>query len=225
MKDNGSGIKRDDALSMAMPHTTSKISGFQDLSTLRTYGFRGEALHSLAAMASVSVTTRTEEDNVALTYQLSSSGEVSSTKPSHLERGTTVIVTNLFKHFPVRRQFYRNVKRCREELKKVEEYLLAFGLGHPKIRFQLRHNKHTLWQKPCVSNFEENAQNILGPDSYLQMAPLNYQCFDPMVKIQALVPKPKEDVSMLTRATPERIFVLVNKRPVVMKSVVQVSTI
>lgn len=222
VRDNGSGVKRADIPFMALPHSTSKISTFGDLCTLETYGFRGEAVHSLAAMASLCVTTRTEQEVVAHTHQFNSQGEVISTKPSAGERGTCVVVTRLFKNLPVRRQSYRNIKHCREELKRIENYLLAFGICHPEVYFQLRHNKHSLWQKPVASSFEANVQNILGPNSFKEMAPLNYQCFNPMVKVQALVPKPHGDVSGLTKSTPERTFVLVNKRPVVLKSLVRV---
>ncbi len=223
VKDNGSGVSNDNVSSMALTHATSKIASFGDLCTLETYGFRGEALHSVAAMASLSVTTRTEGEDIAHRYQFNSSGEVVSCQPAALERGTTVLVTNLFKHFPVRRQCYRNVKRCKEELKKVEDYLLAFGICHPEVRFQLRHNKLTVWQKPAATSFDANVQNILGPSCFRRMSPVNYQCFNPMVKIQALVPKPHEDLSGITRSTAERIFVLINKRPVEMKSLVQVN--
>lgn len=218
VKDNGSGVKRADVPSMAQPHSTSKISSFGDLCTLHTYGFRGEALHSIAAMASLSVTTRTEDEPVAQIYQFGSNGEVVSTKPVAFERGTKVVVTNLFKHFPVRRQCYKNSKRCKEELKKIENYLLAFGIAHPEVYFLLRHNKHTLWQKLVAEKFEVNVQSILGPSSFEQMIPLNYHCFNPMVRIQGYVPKGQD----LGRSSSERMFLLVNNRPVVIKTLMQV---
>ena len=224
VRDNGSGVSSEDVQFMALTHSTSKIASFDDLCTLETYGFRGEALHSVAAMASLSVITRTEGEEVAHRYEFSSQGEVVSCKPAPLERGTTILVTNLFKHFPVRRQRYRSAKRCKEELKKVEDYLLAFGIGHPAVWFQLRHNKLTLWQKPVATSFDANVQNILGSSCFQKMAPINYQRFDPMVKIQALVPKPHEDLSGTTRSTADRMFLLVNKRPVEMKSLVQVNS-
>lgn len=219
MKDNGSGVKGSDVPSMASPHSTSKISSFGDLCTLKTYGFRGEALHSIAAMASLSVTTRAEDETIAHTYQFGSKGEVVAVKPVAFERGTKVVVINLFKLFPVRRQCYKNSKRCKEDLRKIENYLLAFGIGHPEVYFQLRHNKHTLWQKPVATKFEDNVQNILGSSSFQQMLPLSYHCFSPMVKIQAYVPK----ADGLTRSSSDRIFLLVNNRPVVIKALLQVS--
>ena len=224
VRDNGFGVKKDDIPFMALPHCTSKISSFCDLCTLETYGFRGEALHSMTGMGSLSITSRTEEDDVATMCVFNSSGHVVCTKASHLARGTTVCITDLFKDFPVRRQHYKSPKHCKVGLKRVENYLYAFGICHPDVRFQLSHNTLTLWQKLWAPNFEVNAMNILGPVLFHQMSPLNYQCFDPMVKIQALVPKPHGDVSNLTRSTPDKIHLLINKRPVIIKPLVQVHT-
>lgn len=223
VKDNGSGVKRTDVPMIALPHSTSKISSFHDLCTLETYGFRGEALHSLAAMASLSVTTCTEHGEVAHAYKFNSKGGITSTSPVAMERGTTVMATHLFKDFPVRRQCYKNGKRCKAELKKVEEYMLGFGISHPEVRFQLRHNKLTLWQKPLAPSFEANVETVLGTSVFQQMGPLNYQCFNPMVKLKAFVPKPGGSVAGLSRSTPDRLFLLVNKRPVHIKTLVQVS--
>lgn len=222
VKDNGTGVKEVDIPFIALPHSTSKISSFHDLSTLEMYGFRGEALHSLAAMATLSVTTCAQQGEVAHTYRFSNKGEIVSSSPIAMERGTTVMATCLFKDFPVRRQCYRNNKRCKEELKKIEEYLLGFGIGHPEVRFQLRHNKLTLWQKPVTCSFDANAETVLGVGVFQQMAPLNYQCFNPMVKLRAFIPKPGGNVSGLNRLTPDRMLLLVNRRPVFIKSLVQV---
>lgn len=223
MRDNGTGVGKEDVESMTLPHTTSKISSFQDLTSLQTYGFRGEALHSLARVASLSVTTRTDDEEVAMRYDFSGSGRITSSRHCPCERGTVVTVTNLFKTLPVRRQYFKNNRRCKENLKKVEDYLLGFGLSHPEVLLQLKHNSLIVWQKPRAANFEENALNILGAEPF-QMSPLNYQCFDPMVKIKALLPDPKAELSNgLTRATSDRIFILVNKRPVVLKQLMQVS--
>ena len=223
MKDNGTGVKQEDVPAMVRPHSTSKISSFQSLESLQTYGFRGEALHSLTKMACVKITTRTASDPLATSYQFSSSGEVVKTAPSPDGPGTSVTASDLFKPVPVRRQYYKNSRRCRETLKKVEACLMALGLAHPELRLQLRHNGHTLMQKPLAKNFEENAANILGVEYYQSSSPINYQCFDPMVKIKALVPNPRAQPShTTTRATGDRLFVLVNKRPVQMKPLTQV---
>lgn len=120
VRDNGSGICEEDMKFIAKPHYTSKISSFSDLASLTSYGFRGEALSSLCAVAEVTVTTKTKESSIGYMYFFDHKGNITSRKPTATSRGTTVVVSNLFKKIPVRRQFYSNSKRCREELKKVE---------------------------------------------------------------------------------------------------------
>ena len=118
MKDNGSGVMEEDVPFMAMAHSTSKISAFCDLCTLETYGFRGEALHAMAAMGTLSVTTCACQGEMAHTYNFNNIGNIVSTTPTASERGTTVAVQQLFKQFPVRRQRYKSNRHCKEELKR-----------------------------------------------------------------------------------------------------------
>lgn len=225
MKDNGTGIKKEDACFMALPHYTSKLSDFADLVSLESYGFRGEALTSVAAVANLSITTCTEEDGVALTYTIDHSGQTVATKPSHLGRGTTVSVANLFRNVPVRKQCYKNLKRCREDLKKVEDVMLAFGIAHPKVRFVLKHNKNTIWQKMQTGDFKTNLFLILGSPVMQQLTPITFQHFDPMLKVYGYIPKPQADLSQVSRTNAERVFLIVNQRPVVVKPVIQVNYI
>ncbi|XP_066301666.1 PMS1 protein homolog 1-like [Branchiostoma lanceolatum] len=141
VSDNGSGISRTDAEYMAQRHYTSKLSHQADLDSLETYGFRGEALGSLCAVADVTVTTKTAADDFSMTYTLDRQGKVTSSKPAHLGQGTTITVTNLFKNVPVRRQYYSAPKRRKEELKRVEDIMMALGVIKPDVRFSLIHNK------------------------------------------------------------------------------------
>uniref|UniRef100_A0A8C8IHK0 PMS1 homolog 1, mismatch repair system component n=1 Tax=Oncorhynchus tshawytscha TaxID=74940 RepID=A0A8C8IHK0_ONCTS len=141
IRDNGSGIKAADTAVMAVQHYTSKICSHDDLEHLVTYGFRGEALGSICAVAEVAVTTKTSEDDVGTRYTLDLTGSVVSQKPSHLGQGTTVCVLKLFKNLPVRRQYYVNTKKCKEELKKVQDLLMAYAIIKPELRLTLTHNK------------------------------------------------------------------------------------
>uniref|UniRef100_A0A8C7PXK7 PMS1 homolog 1, mismatch repair system component n=1 Tax=Oncorhynchus mykiss TaxID=8022 RepID=A0A8C7PXK7_ONCMY len=141
IRDNGSGIKAADTAVMAVQHYTSKICSHDDLEHLATYGFRGEALGSICAVAEVAVTTKTSEDDVGTQYTLDLTGSVVSQKPSHLGQGTTVCALKLFKNLPVRRQYYANTKKCKEELKKVQDLLMAYAIIKPELRLTLTHNK------------------------------------------------------------------------------------
>uniref|UniRef100_A0A668AEY9 PMS1 homolog 1, mismatch repair system component n=1 Tax=Myripristis murdjan TaxID=586833 RepID=A0A668AEY9_9TELE len=141
VRDNGHGIKAADTSVMAVRHFTSKICSHEDLEQLETYGFRGEALGSICAVAEVSVITKTEEDDISTQYMLDLTGNIVSQKPSHLGQGTTVSVLKLFKNLPVRRQYYTSTKKCKEELKKVQDLLIAYAVIKPALRFTLTHNK------------------------------------------------------------------------------------
>eukprot|EP00064_Thunnus_orientalis_P014704 superscaffoldBa00002595_g14751 len=87
VRDNGQGIKAADTAVMAVRHFTSKICSHEDLEQLETYGFRGEALGSVCAVAEVAVTTKTEDDDISTQYTLNCTGGIVSQKPSHLGQG------------------------------------------------------------------------------------------------------------------------------------------
>uniref|UniRef100_A0A5F8HIH1 PMS1 homolog 1, mismatch repair system component n=1 Tax=Monodelphis domestica TaxID=13616 RepID=A0A5F8HIH1_MONDO len=141
VRDNGDGIKAIDAPVMAIKHYTSKINSHEDLENLTTYGFRGEALGSICCIAEVLITTKTAADNFSTQYVLDSSGHIVSQKPSHLGQGTTVTALKLFKNLPVRKQFYSTARRCKDELKKIQDLLIAYGILKPELRIIFTHNK------------------------------------------------------------------------------------
>ncbi|XP_047576516.1 PMS1 protein homolog 1 isoform X6 [Lutra lutra] len=141
VRDNGEGIKAIDAPVMAVKYYTSKINSHEDLENLTTYGFRGEALGSICCVAEVLITTRTASDNFSTQYVLDGSGHIISQKPSHLGQGTTVTALRLFKNLPVRKQFYSTAKKCKDEIKKVQDLLISYGLLKPDLRIVFIHNK------------------------------------------------------------------------------------
>ncbi|XP_074650598.1 PMS1 protein homolog 1-like [Tubulanus polymorphus] len=205
LRDNGSGIKRTDTKWMAQPHYTSKITDHNDLDKLLTYGFRGEALGALSAVCELVITTKTTDDDLGMTYTLDKTGQVKSSKPSCLGEGTTVTVNNLFKNLPVRKQFYSTAKKKKEELKKVEDVIMAFGIIHPGIRFWVRHNKETIWQKGFQTNHRNVLMGILGINANMT--------------IEAFLPSKDSSSQVTSRAVNDRMFCYINKRPVTVKQV------
>nr|KAF6450908.1 PMS1-like protein 1, mismatch repair system component [Molossus molossus] len=141
VRDNGEGIKATDAPVMAVKYYTSKINNHEDLENLTTYGFRGEALGSICCVAEVLITTRTAADNFSTQYVLDGSGHIISQKPSHLGQGTTVTALRLFKNLPVRKQFYSTAKKCKDEIKKIQDLLISYGILKPDLRIIFIHNK------------------------------------------------------------------------------------
>uniref|UniRef100_A0A8D1QYK0 PMS1 homolog 1, mismatch repair system component n=1 Tax=Sus scrofa TaxID=9823 RepID=A0A8D1QYK0_PIG len=162
VRDNGEGIKAVDAPVMAVKYYTSKINSHEDLENLTTYGFRGEALGSICCVAEVLITTRTASDNFSTQYVLDGSGHIISQKPSHLGQGTTVTALKLFKNLPVRKQFYSTAKKCKDEIKKVQDLLISYGVLKPEVRLVFIHNKAIIWQKTRVSDHKMALMSVLG---------------------------------------------------------------
>ncbi|KAK0715012.1 hypothetical protein B0H67DRAFT_664860 [Lasiosphaeris hirsuta] len=113
VQDNGYGISSENYESIALKHYTSKLSTYDDLSTLQTFGFRGEALSSLSALSRFSIVTCTAQDAPRATkLEFETSGKLKGTSVVSGQRGTTVFVEELFRSLPVRRrELERNIKR------------------------------------------------------------------------------------------------------------------
>lgn len=220
VRDNGSGIEEEDVKFIAKPHFTSKIESFADLASLSTYGFRGEALSSLCAVAEVSITTKTKDSMMGLTYTFHHTGTVTSKKPAAAPNGTSIMARNLFKNLPVRKQYYSSSKRQKEELKKVEDLVLAFTLAAPAVHLSLSHDKVTLIQKSSVKNTREVLMSTF-PAVYKELVLREKNIEDIHIEMYLPSSGPVENPS-LSRTTPDRFFVLVNHRPVVHKSIEKV---
>ncbi|XP_064516512.1 PMS1 protein homolog 1 isoform X1 [Pseudopipra pipra] len=221
VRDNGSGIKVEDVPVMAIKHYTSKISSSEDLERLTTYGFRGEALGSICSVAEVLVTTKTATDDISTQYALNNNGHVTSKKPSHLGQGTTVTVLDLFKNLPVRKQFYSTSRKCKEELKKVQDLLTAYGIIKPDLRVTLIHNKAVIWQKTRVSDHKMACMSVLGTAVMGSMVPFQHCCEYPEINLSGFLPKAESDSSLTSLSSSERSFIFINNRPVLQKEILK----
>ncbi|XP_039285270.1 PMS1 protein homolog 1 [Nilaparvata lugens] len=162
VKDDGCGIREADCTCMALPHFTSKLKSFSDLDELDSYGFRGEALHSVCSVASVSITTKTSDDVTARRYRLDKCGQAVGFESVHGLKGTTVSVTDLFKNLPVRRQVMSCSKRMNDELKKVENIVKSLSVINPGVRVSLAHNKCLIWQKTAVKDLRLSVMQVFS---------------------------------------------------------------
>ena len=136
VSDNGSGMSRDDTLLALERHATSKIFDLSDLRSLRTLGFRGEALPSIAAVSRMTVETRTE-DNAEGTRVVVEGGRVRDVTPVGRDRGTTVTAHGLFFNVPARRKFLKTVET---ELRHCVNAVTGLALAYPEIAFVLSHS-------------------------------------------------------------------------------------
>lgn len=221
VRDNGEGIKAVDAPVMAMKYYTSKINSHEDLENLTTYGFRGEALGSICCVAEVLITTRTATDNFSTQYVLDGSGHIISQKPSHLGQGTTVAVLRLFKNLPVRKQFYSTAKKCKDEIKKVHDLLISYGILKPDLRILFIHNKAVIWQKTRVSDHKMALMSVLGTAVMSNMEFFQYHSEESQIYLSGFLPKHNADHSFTSLSTPEKSFIFINSRPIHQKDILK----
>ncbi|XP_063286225.1 PMS1 protein homolog 1 [Pelobates fuscus] len=219
VRDNGDGIKASDTPVMGIKHYTSKINTHEDLENLETYGFRGEALGSICSVAEVHITTKTAVDDLSTQYVLDASGHILSQKPSHLGQGTTVSVLKLFKNLPVRKQYYSTTKKCKEELRRIQDLMMAYGIIKPDLRIVFVHNKAVIWQKSKVSDHKMSFMSVLGTAIMSSMVPFQHQCENPEMYISGYLPKPEADRTLTSLSTSERSFLFINRRPVQYKEI------
>lgn len=217
VRDNGKGISEEDIKFVAKPHFTSKISSFADLSSLTSYGFRGEALSSLCAVADVTITTKTKESSMGHIYTFTHQGDVATKKPAATPKGTSIVVSNLFKNVPVRRQYYNNPKRRKDELKKVEDMMLSFCVAAPEVHLTLVHEKNTMIQKNPAKGINHSLMNVF-PTVYKKLKAEAKEVEG--VKLEVYLPDRGFCADQSTsRSCSDRLFVIVNRRPVSHKSI------
>ncbi|KAK4193668.1 mismatch repair endonuclease PMS2 [Podospora australis] len=166
IQDNGSGIAAHNYESIALKHYTSKLSTYDDLSTLETFGFRGEALSSLCALSKLTVVTCTKNDAPKATkIEFEVSGKLKDTTVVSGQKGTTVTVENLFRNLPVRRrELERNIKR---EWGKVISLLNQYACIQTGIKFTVsqqpnKGKRMILFSTKGNPSTRENIINVFG---------------------------------------------------------------
>uniref|UniRef100_A0A8C2DX34 PMS1 homolog 1, mismatch repair system component n=1 Tax=Cyprinus carpio TaxID=7962 RepID=A0A8C2DX34_CYPCA len=137
--------------------------------------------------------TKTWSQNLVLQYSVDHNGRIVTQKPSHLGEGTTVCAANLFKNLPVRGQYYSNSKKCKEELKRVQNLLMAYAVVKPELRITLSHNKAVIWQKSRVSDHRTALMAVLGAASVANMLPIQHHQEQPEIGVDGFFPKPGSD--------------------------------
>lgn len=139
--DNGCGMESDDVLLSVERFATSKIAGVDDLESLRTLGFRGEALASISSVSHFELKTRREADQLG-TLLRSDGGVIETPQPAQCETGTSIAVRNLFFNVPARRKF---LKSNATEFKHIHEVVKAFVLSYPEIEWRMMNDDEELF--------------------------------------------------------------------------------
>jgi DNA mismatch repair protein MutL len=166
--DNGQGMGRDDALLAFERHATSKLRSSDDLLSIATLGFRGEALPSIASVARVTLETRAPEDEVGTQLEIAG-GNMLRVEDAGLPSGTTIAVRDLFFNTPARRKFLRSEQT---ELGHVAALVTHYALAHPTKHFELHTAAQTLLLAPAVANAGERLFQIFGRETFESLIPV-----------------------------------------------------
>ncbi|OPY24540.1 MAG: DNA mismatch repair protein [Methanomethylovorans sp. PtaU1.Bin073] len=185
IRDNGCGMSHADASMAFKKHATSKLSSIDDLETVRTLGFRGEALSSMAAVAKVTLITRRSRD-VAGTKVTAGSDGVESLTEVGAPVGTTVDVADLFHSTPARRKY---LKSSRTELAHITEVLTNYAIAHPNISFTLLNEGKVVLRSPATNNMFDNIVHIHGAEVARSLMPVVWE--NDLVKISGYISKPE----------------------------------
>lgn len=156
--DDGSGMTPDEAVLCFERHATSKIATAEDLQEIMTFGFRGEALASIAAVAEVSLKTRKADQETACKVEMAGSAHVSTSEVS-APVGTNISVRNLFYNIPARRKF---LKSDSVELKHIIEEFTKVALTRPEIGFSLSHNGKDIFVLRPAKSLKYRIMDLLG---------------------------------------------------------------
>ncbi|HZW24126.1 MAG TPA: DNA mismatch repair endonuclease MutL [Gallionella sp.] len=159
VRDNGRGIARDELPLALMRHATSKIASLDDLQRVASMGFRGEALASMAAVAQLTLSSRTAEEAHGWKVE-AIDGHISEPIPSSQPQGTTIELRELYFNTPARRKF---LKADATEFAHCDETFKRIALSRPDVAFSLQHNGKTIWQLPAQTIAERIAA-ILGSE-------------------------------------------------------------
>lgn len=156
--DNGKGMNPDDAVLCFERHATSKIATAEDLEDITTFGFRGEALASIAAVAEVTLKTRTEDEEVGCQVEFAASVHNSTTEIA-TPKGTNIAVRNIFYNVPARRKF---LKSDNVEFKHIVEEFTKVALTRPEIGFSLSHNGKDVFVLKPAKSLKYRIMDLLG---------------------------------------------------------------
>ena len=162
IRDNGTGIDKQQLTSALTRHATSKIASLDDLQNIHSLGFRGEALPSIASVSRFTLTSNSEQSNQGWTLRNDGGKNQSAIKPAAQSKGTTVEVNDLFFNTPARRKFLRTDKT---EYSHCEQVIKRLALAHFHIAFSLRHNQKTIYALPSASSDEDKVgrlEKLLG---------------------------------------------------------------
>lgn len=182
--DNGSGIEADQVSAAFLRHSTSKIRKVEDLMSISSLGFRGEALSSIAAVSQVELITKTADSDAGISYRIEG-GVEKAMEEIGAPDGTTFLVRNLFFNVPARRKF---LKTAMTEAGYISSLMERIALSHPEISFKFINNNQVKLQTSGNTNLKDIIYNIYGRDVAMELLPVNRD--GGFIKVSGYIGKP-----------------------------------
>jgi DNA mismatch repair protein MutL len=201
--DDGIGMSREDLLHCFLPHTTSKIKHEDDLFSIVTKGFRGEALSSIAAVSDLVIKSRPRDEISGFIVEVVNQ-QLARDSIVGMPIGASVVVKNLFKTIPARKKFLKSI---RTEFRFIAEVVVKAALAHPEISFFLAHDKRIILDLPSQQSVSERVRMLLGGDVAQNLLPVEYE--SEHYKISGYIAKPQ-----VNHSTKDKQFLFVNQRVV-----------
>ncbi len=205
--DNGKGMSEQDAVKAFYRHATSKISTYEDLESIRTLGFRGEALASIAAVAHVELKTKTENDSVGTLVRIEG-GEIKETSKISHQQGTTISVKNLFYNTPARRNF---LKSNNTEFKHIYDTIQRLALSKPEIALEFTSDDDTILALPS-QEIEDRLKNLFGERQFSTLISVHEET--ELLTLHGFIGKPD-----FARKSKVDQFIFLNKRFIISRSI------
>ena len=203
VSDNGGGMEREDALLALERHATSKVTRVEDLENVQTFGFRGEALASIASVSQFELLTRTV-DAIEGTKVNVEGGVFRSVQESGCSPGTHMSINNLFYNVPARLKF---LKTDTTEVNHITNQVTWAALAHPKIQFSLSHNGRSLIDVRACDSHLERAQLLYGKEFADNL--IEFEEKLPDLQLYGLLGKPE-----FTKANRDYQLFFLNQRPI-----------
>jgi DNA mismatch repair protein MutL len=199
--DNGEGIEREDVALVFERHATSKIHNFEDIYKVASFGFRGEAMPSIASIAKVELLTR-RKDDLAGTKAILKSGLIQEIAPAGCPVGTQILITEIFANVPARRKF---LKTEATEQGLCLDAITRLALAHPEIRFKVNINGRDAFTAPEARDSSERIAMVMGEDFSNHCVLINAQKEN--VSMTGFISRPE-----FTKSNSKSVYLFVNKR-------------
>jgi DNA mismatch repair protein MutL len=205
--DNGTGMTEEEALLCIQKHATSKISSMEDLESIKTLGFRGEALSSIAAVCQLEIRTEIRESEIGTLLKIESENEITTEKIS-AAKGTCIAVKNLFYNIPARRKF---LKSDTTELKHIIDTFNRIALAYPEITFKLYNSDNLVFDYKS-GTLEERIEQVFADNMMDALIPVSQET--DYLSLNGYIGKP----SIFKKSKGEQ-FLFLNKRFVINKNI------